>query len=405
MTIGALPNTENLDSPAPAGWTITPEHKRLDRTRSRAAARKHRPERFQLATDIHDEQIRRLLRDNPMPGPIRLSMEREPNYFAGSSIDGAESHSIVAIENDRAICAGSASARQRFVNGSESRVGYLSGLRLDHSCHGRASILLRGFQRFRDLHREYAGPPIYLMSILSRNQRAIRFLERNLPEMPTCRRLGEFAAFMIRCRARRRSRAGGLTIREARQSDLPMIAALLNAQNRQQQFAPVWTAQSLGQCAELKAEDFRIAHDSAGCLVACAAIWDQRPLRQTVVRGYSPRIAQLRPVINFASHFLPTPRIPDIGQVLPFAFASHVAAATPVALVGVLDALQSAALARGIKFLTTGFDTRDPRLQTLRSNCRGREYRSRLYAVHWDDGADAVSALEENLLNPEVALL
>jgi hypothetical protein len=405
MTIGALPNTDITDSEAQAGWTVKPQHKRLDRSRERAAARKHRPERFQLATAIHDEQIRRLLRDNPMPGPVRVSMEREPNYFAGCSIDGAESHSIVAIENGRAVCAGSASARQRFINGSETRVGYLSGLRLDHSCHGRASLLLRGFQHFRDLHRDYSGPPIYLMSILSRNQRAIRFLERNLPEMPTCRRVGELSAFMIRCRARRRPRADGLSIREARASDLPVIAALLNAQNRPYQFAPVWTAQSLGQCAELKPADFRIAHDSDGRLVACAAIWDQRPLRQTVVRGYSPRITRFRPTINFVSRFLPAPRIPDIGEVLPFAFASHVAAATPGALVGVLDALQSAALERGIKFLTTSFDTRDTRFRTVRSNCRGKEYRSRLYAVHWDDGADAVTALEDSLLNPEVALL
>jgi len=87
--------------------------------------------------------------------------------------------------------------RERFINGRPMRVGYLGGLRLDASCRGRTSILLRGYEFFRKLHEEGAGPPIYLTSILGDNLPARRLLERGLRGMPTYRFLGEFVTLVI----------------------------------------------------------------------------------------------------------------------------------------------------------------------------------------------------------------
>ena len=66
---------------------------------------------------------------------------------------------------------------------------------------------------------------------------------------------------------------------------------------------------------------------------------------------------------------------------------------------------QAFARVRGIDYVTLGFDARDPRLAHLRRAFRPREYVSRLYAVHWDDGADLAGQLDERLLAPEGALL
>jgi len=38
---------------------------------------------FRLATAVDDDRLRRLLRDNGMPGWVEMSIEREPSYFAG----------------------------------------------------------------------------------------------------------------------------------------------------------------------------------------------------------------------------------------------------------------------------------------------------------------------------------
>jgi hypothetical protein len=71
-----------------------------------------------------------------------------------------------------------------------------------------------------------------------------------------------------------------------------------------------------------------------------------------------------------------------------------------------VDLLHGPAHTRGIDYLTLGFDARDGRLAHLRTVFRPREYRSRLYAVHWDDeGAALARGLDGRLLAPEVALL
>ena len=120
--------------------------------------------RFELATPEHDAPLRRLLRENPMPGPISLSLEREPSFFAAAGLEGPEHQTIVALQGDRVVAAGSISARPRFINGQPMRVGYLGALRLDTSCRGQALILRRGYDAFRRLH-DQGGPRIYLTSI------------------------------------------------------------------------------------------------------------------------------------------------------------------------------------------------------------------------------------------------
>src|SRR6185503_12584425 len=83
-----------------------------------------RPLSFEVASAQHDAGLRRLLRESPMVGQISLSLEREPDYFAAAAIEGPECQTIVAVEGDRVICAGSISARSRFINGYPMRIGY-----------------------------------------------------------------------------------------------------------------------------------------------------------------------------------------------------------------------------------------------------------------------------------------
>jgi hypothetical protein len=49
-----------------------------------------------LATPADDPEIRRLLRDNPMDGEIRVSLEREPNAFLAAAVEGEPHHMVVA---------------------------------------------------------------------------------------------------------------------------------------------------------------------------------------------------------------------------------------------------------------------------------------------------------------------
>ncbi|HWO34166.1 MAG TPA: hypothetical protein VNO32_35675 [Candidatus Acidoferrum sp.] len=366
---------------------------------------------FELASAEHDGALRRLLRENPIPGPISISLEREPEFFAAAAVEGPEHQTIVAIENGRVVATGSISARQRFINGEPMRVGYLSGLRLDQSCRGRPEIIRRGYEAFRNIH-ERGGPPIYLSSIVAGNQAALRFLERGLKGMPTYRFLGELVTLIFRRRhfwkfehpaslARRALQKKSLRVLRGSDGSGADILEILNRDNREYQLAPVWSA------SDIRNEEFWTVYSSFDTPVACAAVWDQRAMRQTVVRGYSGALKWARPFCNVAARFLGTPRLPEIGAPLSHVYVSHLAAGSdPPELVECLvNLLRASNGALSADYLVIGFDSRDPRLAHLRRVFRAREYVSRVYAVHWEDGIAFARNLDKRLLAPEVATL
>lgn len=348
---------------------------------------------------------------SPGGGEVRLSLEREPSFFAAAGIEGDQPRTVVAEEHGRIVCTGSVSSRVRYVNGGATRVGYLGGLRLHARCRNRFSIILRGFQFFRGLHAA-GGAGIYLTSIAADNVRAWRLLERGLPGMPTYHFVGEIVTLVVRARRSRRRRQceRALRLECGTDSALPDVVQLQNQSAAEYQFCPMWSAEDLStsRCPGLAAADFRIVRSADGVPIACAALWDQRPVKQAVVRGYSSRLGRLRPLINLAAVLSRCPRLPAPGQQIRHAFVSHLAAARPqpgwVELL--INELQEPARSRGIDFLTLAFDARDGRVAHLRREFRPREYRSRLYAVHFDEqGAATARGLDGWLLAPEVALL
>jgi hypothetical protein len=372
--------------------------------------------RFEVATAGHDAGLRQLLRENPMGGQVRLSLEREPSYFVASAVEGDEHRTIAAVEDGRVICAGSVSSRMRYVNGRPTRVGYLGGLRLDAGARGRTSIVLRGYALFRELHERHGGPPLYLTSIAADNVAARRLLERGLNGMPTYHALGDLVTLVIPRRPVA-DRTIPHAVHDAAEVERPPVEAdvsqlvmLLTVQSRQQ-FAPAWSAADLcspARCPNLSPAGMHVLRDDQGAPIACAALWDQRPFKQTVVRRYAPALRRLRPLINAAAMILRRPRLPAVGRAVAHAYVSHLAAdpSRPELTERLVRVLRSCAAARRIDFLTLGLDARDPRLPHLRRAFRPREYVTRLYAVHWDDGAAAARQIDPTLLfAPEVATL
>ncbi len=359
--------------------------------------------RFALATKADDADIRRLLRDNPMAGQISVSFEHEPNYFADAGLPDQTKQTIVAREGERVVCAGFCSIRRRFVNGAPRRVGYLGGLRLCSRQAGRFDILRRGYEFFHSLQSENPAD-FYFTSIASDNHPARKFLERGLPGMPAYELIGEFVTLLLP--ARNRPPAPHLAA-------APVPAAgelikLLNDHGCRQQFAPCWSTAELAALDPLglRQGDFRFIHHG-GQIVACAALWDQRTFKQTVIRGYTPALALARPALNFAARITGGPRLPAVGQALANAFVSHLAVAPdePDALIALLAGLRGLAAQRQIELLTLGFAANDPRLDTVRRNFRLREYHSRLYIVRWPRTGGAASELDARILAPETALL
>jgi hypothetical protein len=379
---------------------------------------------FSFATEADDADLRALLRSAPTGGDIALSLEREPSYFAASAIEGPAHHTLIGRDptTNQLLCAGSISARLRHLNGRPTPIGYLGSLRLAPHRHSHAPLLRQGYAHFRHWHDAAPDrPTLYLTSIAADNHRARRLLEARVPGLPTYRYLDDLVTLLIpirprgdfyhpACRARTKLRRLGLTLRRACHTDFPALASFLNRHAARYQFSPHWPPEDL--CSptltpNLTPSDIRLALDERGQIVGCAALWDQSPLKQAVVRGYSPRLARLRPCLNLVFRLARRPTLPDPGTPIRQAYASFLAADDDRVLLHLLESLHAPAYQRRLAYVTCAFSAKDPRLPLVRRRFRSaRAYTTRLYAVHWPDGQSAADSLDPKVpLAPEVATL
>ena len=358
---------------------------------------------FAVATPADDADIRRLLRENPMSGQITLTLEREPDYFVDAGLPGTMKQTIVANEGGRVVCVGSCVTRERFVNGQPHRVGYLGGLRLDARVTGRFDILRRGYEFFRELQTNKPAD-FYFTSIAADNTPARKFLERGLPGMPIYEFIGEFVTVLLPVKGI----APTLTGLESDNLDSNELIECLNEYGRDYQFAARWSEMELAalQSLNLKTDSFRVVRNG-GRILACAALWDQRPFKQTVIRGYAPWLATTRSVVNFAASIIGGPRLPAVGSTLAHAFLSHfvVAPESMDVLPRLVAKFCAHAAERRVEYLTLGFAANDPRLAMIRARFKRREYRSRIYIVRWPNMGGTADQLDRRILQPELALL
>jgi len=364
-----------------------------------------------LAGAADEPELRRLLRDNPLDGEIRVTFEREPDARLAAAAAGEPHATIVARRPDGSLCGmGSRSVVDAFVDGRPCRLGYLSQLRLDRGERRRAGLLrllAGGYGKLRE-RRPADEAPFDLTTIVADNLPARRLLSAGLPGLPSYVELEPFVTLVLPVAGPpggRRLPAGTELARGTRER-LGEVAACLERNRRRCQFAPRFTAAQLlspVRSRGLAPGDFHLAV-RGGEVIGCLALWDQSSFKQVVVRGYGRRLALLRPALNRLAPLLGRPRLPAPGELLPHAWISHVAidGDDPEVLAALVAAARRAAAGR-FHYLVTGFAERHPLLPRLRR--RAREYRSILYAVCWDEGRAAVAALDGRVPHLEAALL
>jgi hypothetical protein len=353
-----------------------------------------------------DPELRRLLRDNPMAGEIRVSLEREPNVFTAAAVEGEPHRTIVARDPEGGIVGmGSRSVWNAFVNGEPCRLGYLSQLRVDRAHRGRKRLRL--LSSGYDLIRSFRSPdelPFDLTSIVADNDVARRLLGAGLPGLPTYREIAEWATLIVPTTSRPR-RVTGVRIERGTPDLLTGAAACLERNRCRYQFAPRFSAadlQSPERSRGLAPSDFFLAV-AEGEVVGCLALWDQSGFKQVVVRGYAPRLARWRPWMNRLAPVLGTPRLPEPGQRLPHAYLSHLAVDgdDPEIFRALVEAVYAEARARRYVYVVAGFAARHPWNAWLENRFKPRTYASILYAVLWDEG----TPLDGRMPHVEVALL
>ena len=366
---------------------------------------------FTLATPADDESLRRLLRENPIPGSISLSFEREPCYFDASIVEGPFHQTIVAREMDTGeiIAFGNRSIRPLYVNGEVRDIGYMSQLRV-RSDYGQGLYLARGlaggFRKYHELHRD-GRTPLYLMSVIEDNIPAKRLLTSGLSEYPYTQEYARLFTYAIYPLRRKRTLGLPDTLHLVRGSEkyIDQIMDCLNRNNERKQFAPHWTCDSLF-IANLKPSDFFLALDGEH-VVGCLACWDQTAFKQTVVRGYSGSLARWRELLNMLAVLGGWPNLPEPNTRLRYSYVSHLAIDNddPVIFSALLRALYCHNLEYGYTYFMLGLAESSP-LRSIVKAYRPLIYTSQLYLVTWDEGQAELAKVDyARIPAPEIAVL
>ncbi len=339
-----------------------------------------------LATPADDPAIRRLLRENPVPGSVSLSYEREPNYFLGTDAMG-DCQTLVAREQAAGEVVGVATRALRplWVNGVAEQVGYIGGLRVDASHRGRWMVG-QGFRFFHELSQDGRARG-HITTIIEGNREAEGVLvsraRRHFPAYREVARLCTLALIPHRFSRFRNRR--DLEIRPGDSVALGDLVAFWHEQGARKQFAPVWQSTDFDAATTL---DFHLGDllvaSRRGKIVGTLGLWDQSRFKQNVVRGYGDSLRRWRPFTNAALRLAGAQPLTLIGQAIRFTHACfcHVANDNSAILNALLSRALASARQQNHAFVMLGLDERDPLYAIARRRWHV-PYFSRLYTVCW----------------------
>ena len=325
-----------------------------------------------LAHREDDAALRALLANNPMEGSIELAFEREPDYFAASSVQAPFHQVIVARDGDEIVGAGFRGVRPTFINGEACDVGYLADLRLDER-HRGGSLVARGYRFLRELHRD-GRAKLYLTVIAEGNERALETIASNRADLPRYRPLGRIFSPAVRLRGWKK-RKPVVEIKRGNPRDFVLQHLA------KKQFAP----------AQLLVEDFYVAYDGDRIVGALAA-WDQSAFKQTRVVRYRGAMRILRRLARY----------PPPGETLRSFYISYVAVEDADVFRALLD--RAVEDHRDDHYFIAGAHENDPLLRVLH-DLPLTPFWARAFCVHFEDGEEEFARLDDRVPYVELAML
>jgi ribosomal protein S18 acetylase RimI-like enzyme len=307
----------------------------------------------------------------PMRGDLTMCIDREPDFFALAQLEG-ERWRLGVTEHDGEItgCV-AASVRTSYVDGYVTPTGYVGDLKV-HPAHrgGESADALTRFAA--DALRTFGGNALLTLATILEGNRAMERRAIGPRGLPRLTRFATLEVHALPFLWPRAASVDGIRVDSARREDLGEMGELWRAVAPRRQFAPVLDAERLATFIDaapgLAIEDYLVARRADGRIAAFVALWDQRFLKQLRVLGYSRRLSVARGALGAVARVAGTPRLPDVGSVLPSLAALHLC--VPHTAPEVLRALLLHAYAvhrrSGRLFLTLALDRRDPLRVALR---------------------------------------
>jgi hypothetical protein len=343
---------------------------------------------FALATRADDAAIRWFLTGQPMQGRIGLELRTEPSFFAAVAALGENAEVLVARGAGEIAGLGVRTRRRVWLHGREQTIGHLSFLRVAEAFRRRREFLRRGFAALGDLQRQ-DPVAVHLTAILWENRGARRLLEAGLKGMPLYTPVADVRTFTLgtgdrRMRVMEAAREAGRVNGEEQAALQECVAGRMALMDG----APVIGKLPLG------CDDFAVVRMN-GRIVAAAAIWDQRGVRQWMVTRYDATLGAVRPWWNLWQQVRGRATLPAPGCALNMAYVSCLAAEAqrPEDFRVLLGLLAAKAQRRGIDYLVLSLARPHP-LAAMAESLAEHVTESILYSVRWaGDPTVAISGI------------
>jgi hypothetical protein len=360
------------------------------------------PGRYRIATHADGPALAAMLRDNPMEGRITLALERAPDYFAASKLYGEDTSVMAETTAGEPAGMYGCALWDCWLNGAPRRCAYLHGLRANAGFRHRLRWLRQGFASIPRLVPGWNEAACCFTSVASDNLTARRLLEAGLSGLPRYQPQGEMVTLLLPVR---QGRHHGL-LRQARIEDIPALLDLHRRYAQRWQFAPClderWL-RGLTPAHGLALKDFWLLEEN-GALRFCAALWDQRHCKQTVVQGYRGALAWLRPLYNLWARMARRIPLPAVGKRVEHVFIAFAAFdGEPDVMLRCIAELLTRAAHMQASSAVLGLSAQHPLLDAAQRRLRADHYRTCIETVSWPH--QAAPALDGRPVQPEVALL
>jgi GNAT superfamily N-acetyltransferase len=352
--------------------------------------------RIREATLADGPRLLALARATPMAGALSYCLEREPDFFALTRLQGDEAHVWVAEAGDELVGMGTGIVSRLHVGGRARRAIYLADLKVSPR-HRQQGIASRLYQVAYEGAARLGAELTY--GLVLGGNRVMDSLHRRLPASIAARRIATVRSHSLflggRARPAPAPSPSDVRTRRAVAGDLDAMAALWRRVHAARDLVPaLGDATRLGARLALpggiRVEDFLVV-ERGGAITGFAAVWDPAAVRQVRIVSVGRALAALRGAYNPAARLLGRPRMPDDGGLLRSLYLTYPCVESSHDFEALVESARDAHRAGGALFLEAALDVRDPLAPVLARRFALRvDYH--VVAFGWDGAPPAACA-------------
>ena len=312
----------------------------------------------------------------PMEGDVSLCVERAPDFFALSRLEGDETRlGIVESDKGDAIASIGIAKRPVYIHGEESAVVYVGDLKVhpDHRTKGVGRALV---SFALDTVRDLLGPDGMILGTMLAGNAPIEkmvetFRQEIIPDIEL-EPAGTIRWASIPLLWKRKMPKTSLRVVEATKDDISEMVEFWRRVAPTRQLAPVYDEESFRHWLEiapgLDISSFLLARRPDGSLAGFFGLWDQDVFKQMRVQSYSRRLKAVRAGFNLFAPLVKAAKLAPAGGFMHYRTVVNLC--VPLGEVEVLRALLLATYDRmrggGYSFITIGLEVDDPLMGALK---------------------------------------